>query len=878
MELHRIRGRLGAAVAAIALAGAVAVAAPPAGAVADVTSERVAGVDRFETAGAIAGEAFPTGSSTVVVASGRAFPDALAGAALGLPVLLTEATSLPDATVDAISSLGATTIYLLGGTAAVSAAVEAELEQHGDVLRIGGVDRYETAARLAAAVGTNDVASIEDRPTAVIATGLGFADALAGGPIAAGAPGDGVFPILLVNDEVPPATEQALADLGIEQVIVLGGTAAVPGDVADELETQTGNPVVRLAGTNRFGTAAAIADYAVDSLGFPGVEAILANGIVFADALAAGPLGGIRQAPIILSPASPLAAESEAWFEAHADTIETITTVGGTAAVATSTASAAETAGESEVSEPGQPINEAISVSPQAAADVANGGSREYVVDGLTGPVDIVLIECADITRGTASTSTTFRNVDADIIADGTSRDGAAPDEADVPNAHLSSVNGTDRPSTEPAVTNNDYADAVAPDAEGSVSFTVSGPAADSTASVCVQPVVFVDSNVDNALNVPSGGTAPNEDFGVGGQSAFSPAAAGAGQFGAHNVESVDKTSDRFTGCAIISQLGGNELVDANDCSSFRYDSNDVFQISGDTTTMALWEAALSLEDDVQGTYAAETSGVSTFNLTDEDSSGGAPLIIAAVGNDADGDDLVEDGDLHRLTFSENLAAAAATTGTYTVQDSSLIPTQVTFDCGGDNASCSLSGAVLTVAINETPALPIGFDNPGSDGSLTYPLTITATDGFVDADGKQTNVAGSTDARIEGDTLAEQRPFITAARMTADPSEPGSYGGVGDAMQLTFSEIVALPDGTGISEAEFEAITGRDIAYGAATVVTATGSGSTALTLTITGAPFASGINVNTIVDGSSNSFVIDAAGNPQQANPTADPQLQPIS
>src|SRR5689334_8374580 len=98
------RRRLGASAlaAALALSFLTLATAPNASATTDVKQSRVAGTDRFGTAAAVAKAAFPGGSDTVIVASGRSFPDALAGSSLGLPILLTEKATLPSATSKAI--------------------------------------------------------------------------------------------------------------------------------------------------------------------------------------------------------------------------------------------------------------------------------------------------------------------------------------------------------------------------------------------------------------------------------------------------------------------------------------------------------------------------------------------------------------------------------------------------------------------------------------------------------------------------------------------------------------------------------------------------------------------------------------------------------
>lgn len=361
MKRNRIRAQraLGAGVVGVVLTAGLALT-PAAHAAEEVTSTRVAGRDRFETAVAVADVAYPSGTDTVILSSGRAFPDALAGAALasvlGAPVLLTEPDQLPTVTGKAIEELGAQDVVILGGHAAVSEDVEDDLPAGSTATRIAGTDRYKTAAAIAAAIGAEDVDDLNGRRTAIIATGRDFADALAGGPLAAtGAGGAGVHPILLVDDGVPAATAETLTDLDIEQVVILGGTGAVSSATEQELEELTGSPAVRLAGGDRFSTAVAIAEAALADFGHDGMQVLLANGRTFADALAGGPLGALHGGPIVLTEATRLPSTTEGFFRDNSSTIEEITTLGGTAAVADAVQSAAEAAAEAVDANPEAP-------------------------------------------------------------------------------------------------------------------------------------------------------------------------------------------------------------------------------------------------------------------------------------------------------------------------------------------------------------------------------------------------------------------------------------------------------------------------------------------------------------------------------------------
>jgi hypothetical protein len=90
---------------------------------------RLQGPNRYETAAAVSRYTFPNGAPLAVVASGTSFPDALTAAPFGVrgPILLTDKDRLPIATVNELKRLKVKEIIIVGGVAAVSAAVEAEL-------------------------------------------------------------------------------------------------------------------------------------------------------------------------------------------------------------------------------------------------------------------------------------------------------------------------------------------------------------------------------------------------------------------------------------------------------------------------------------------------------------------------------------------------------------------------------------------------------------------------------------------------------------------------------------------------------------------------------------------------------------------------------
>lgn len=93
--------------------------------------DRLYGIDRYATAVAISKDAFGS-APQAYVATGRAFPDALAGAAAagraGGPVLLVPGTSLPPAVAAELDRLNPLRVTILGGPTVVTPSVEAQVK------------------------------------------------------------------------------------------------------------------------------------------------------------------------------------------------------------------------------------------------------------------------------------------------------------------------------------------------------------------------------------------------------------------------------------------------------------------------------------------------------------------------------------------------------------------------------------------------------------------------------------------------------------------------------------------------------------------------------------------------------------------------------
>ncbi|PPK95945.1 putative cell wall binding repeat protein [Kineococcus xinjiangensis] len=167
--------------------------------------------------------------------------------------------------------------------------------------RLAGDDRFATAATIARE-------TFRGAQTAVLVNGAdeAFPDALTANYVA----GDRNGPLLLTTrDSTPEATMRALTDLGVRNVVLVGGTARISQAQQDALARQF--VVTRIAGGDRFATARAAAlEPGAANVGQ--ATAVIANGFRWPDALVAGPLAYAGQFPILLTAGESLSPDARA--------------------------------------------------------------------------------------------------------------------------------------------------------------------------------------------------------------------------------------------------------------------------------------------------------------------------------------------------------------------------------------------------------------------------------------------------------------------------------------------------------------------------------------------------------------------------------------
>jgi putative cell wall-binding protein len=199
--------------------------------------------------------------------------------------------------------------------------------------RLAGANRIETAVEMSRERYADGY--LFAGGAVVLANAYSFADALAGSALAGALDG----PLLLTSANALPAfVDEEIRRLESGRVYVLGGEGAVSTAVADAVAGIPDVEVIRVAGSDRIGTAAEVASATADVLApdEPASVAFLVNGYSFPDALSAAPMAAYNWAPILLTHSGYLDERVAEILDTSEFGITDVVIVGGPAAVSAS--------------------------------------------------------------------------------------------------------------------------------------------------------------------------------------------------------------------------------------------------------------------------------------------------------------------------------------------------------------------------------------------------------------------------------------------------------------------------------------------------------------------------------------------------------------
>lgn len=227
---------------------------------------RYSGDDRYSTSLEVAlnwAGRYGQITSNAVLVSGESWTSAAVAvplaAAVDGPLLLTPPNALRLDVAIYLSEAHIENVFVVAAAGEINARVFDELNDMGiSTTLVNGDDRYTTGVAAAQHLGKAGEASGLGT-TAIIANGDVFADALSAGQIASL---DSLPVLLTPHGMLHPAVAEYLLQADIEHVILMGGKAAIAHAVKETL-LASGVTTERISGEDRYGTAAAAANFAL---------------------------------------------------------------------------------------------------------------------------------------------------------------------------------------------------------------------------------------------------------------------------------------------------------------------------------------------------------------------------------------------------------------------------------------------------------------------------------------------------------------------------------------------------------------------------------------------------------------------------------------
>lgn len=162
--------------------------------------KRLWGNGRYDTNKAINNEINVEEGTSVVLASGEGFADALSISSIasikGYPIVLTSKDKLTNQAKETLEKINPGKVYVVGGNGSISDNVKKEVKSitnlaDGNIVRLWGADRYKTSLNIAKYFNL-------EGETVTFASGKNFPDALAGSILST----KYNAPLILIGDEV----------------------------------------------------------------------------------------------------------------------------------------------------------------------------------------------------------------------------------------------------------------------------------------------------------------------------------------------------------------------------------------------------------------------------------------------------------------------------------------------------------------------------------------------------------------------------------------------------------------------------------------------------------------------------------------------------
>lgn len=251
-----------------------------------VQTERFAGSDRYATSLQISKNNWTT-ADFVFIASGKDFPDALCATPLAkkynAPIILIDGATLNKDTINEFKRLVAKTVYIIGGTGAISKNVENTIIDLGiKVIRLAGKDRYETSLKVAQELGISTKLAI--------ATADSFPDAIS---IATPAAIEGMPILLTSKNSIDITIKEFILSAKRDTIYVIGGTGVISNSVLSQFSNSK-----RISGVNRIETNLAVINEFFSDFNFSNL--FVGSAMDFPDGLSGSAAAALTSSPVFL--------------------------------------------------------------------------------------------------------------------------------------------------------------------------------------------------------------------------------------------------------------------------------------------------------------------------------------------------------------------------------------------------------------------------------------------------------------------------------------------------------------------------------------------------------------------------------------------------
>ncbi|WAW15519.1 N-acetylmuramoyl-L-alanine amidase [Peptostreptococcus equinus] len=266
-------------------------------------SQKIYGMDRYETAAKVSKQGWPNGSSTVVIVNGNNTINGLLATPLAStfnsPILLSNNNGISSYTMTELKRLKPSKIYLIGNISSIPQTVADSIKSitGASINRISAGGSSELSATVAEIIRKNHSVST----SYVVSEYNGMADALS---IASKA-GETKNPIL-ITDNIFISDKALQFARSMQNVYYIGGESSMSNSIIDKISpyVNNGSRLNRIFGVDRHATNVKVIDKFYPNVKMDKVVVTRSDNAGLIDTVSAGPYASLIKAPILITNSS----------------------------------------------------------------------------------------------------------------------------------------------------------------------------------------------------------------------------------------------------------------------------------------------------------------------------------------------------------------------------------------------------------------------------------------------------------------------------------------------------------------------------------------------------------------------------------------------